>query len=359
MPEVMTVLGPMSAEKLGATVPHEHALIDMTKYVEAHTAEHGPSVILNEPITFQNLKRIHLSPYSNLDNCTTNKQLALRALADFKAKGGETLVDVSLPDVGGDPTGLRELAIQSGVNIIAGTGYDMSFTFEEGFEAKTIDDITAELIRDAREGIGGTDVRAGILGELGTATPIHPGEEKVLRAAARAQAETGLAITIHVHPPAREGHNILDILESEGADLSRVVLGHLDAALAHLDLTHAEAVEYHKSLAARGAFIEYDLCGTSDFLTHGEHSWWLPSDRERVLAIRALVDAGYEDQILLSQDAAHKSWLDEYGGAGYAHVLTDFKRFLEVVGIDGKLHSKFVRDNPYRMLTGQHRVACP
>jgi len=178
-----------------------------------------------------------------------------------------------------------------------------------------------------------------------------------LRAAARAQAETGLGITVHVHPPAREGHNILDILESEGADLSRVVLGHLDAALAHLDLTFDEAVGYHKSLAARGAYVEYDLCGTSDFLTRGDHSWWLPSDRERVRAIRALVDAGYEDQILLSQDAAHKTWLDEYGGPGYAHVLTDFKRFLELVGIDGDLHRKFVRDNPYRMLTGETRDA--
>jgi phosphotriesterase-related protein len=174
----------------------------------------------------------------------------------------------------------------------------------------------------------------------------------VLRAAATAQKHTGLALSVHVHPPTRAGHDVLDLLEGEGVDLRRVVLCHIDAALAHNDIGFADAVEYQRSLAARGAFIEFDLYGNSGYFTDGANSWWLPSDRERAKAIARLADSGHADSVLISQDVGHKHYLSEYGGWGFAHVLTVFKDMLADFGVGSAAHEMITVTNPARMLTG-------
>jgi phosphotriesterase-related protein len=55
----------------------------------------------------------------------------------------------------------------------------------------------------------------------------------VLRAAAQVQKQTGLAVTVHVHPPGRWGNAVLDILEDEGVEPDRIILDHVDTSLSH------------------------------------------------------------------------------------------------------------------------------
>lgn len=351
--EVMTVLGPVKATELGPTLPHEHIYIDLLPMVDEF-ARHRPTPFLNEQVKFTNVGALRQNPYANRDNCILDdEEVAVRELERFIEAGGRTVVDVTNHDIGSSPARLRKLAERLSINIIAGCGYYVNFTHKENLAALTMEEIAETLISGITEGLEGTDVKPGIIGEVGTTHPIHPAEEKSLRAAARAYHETGLTISVHVHCPTRGGHEVLDILGDEDVPMNRVVLGHQDAALAHNDIEFPQAIEYHISLAKRGAFIEYDLCGNGGFFTDGSNSWWLPSDRERCKGIAALVEAGFTDSLLISQDVGHKHYLTEYGGWGYSHVLTDFKLMLESFNVDQTIHDAITRLNPARMLTGE------
>ena len=357
MPSVMTVNGPVDAVDLGPTLPHEHLLIDLTPYVD-ELARFRELPHEGEVVALANLGAIRGNPYGNRDNCILNSvELAVREVELLKTAGGRTLVDATNCDIGSDPTALRRISELTGVHVVAGCGHYVNFAQPIRVREASREWITEEILGQIESGLGGTDVRPGIIGEIGTTHPLHPNEEKVLRAAATAQRHSGLALSVHVHPPTRAGHDVLDLLEDEGVDLHRVVLCHIDAALAHNDIEFADAVEYQRTLAARGAFIEFDLCGNSGYFTDGANSWWLPSDRERAKAIGRLVAAGHRDSLLISQDVGHKHYLSEYGGWGFAHVLTVFKDMLADFGVDAEAHRALTVTNPARMLTGADDAA--
>lgn len=353
----MTVQGPVPASDLGPTLPHEHVFLDLNCYVdELLTYRELP--IVDEVVTLANLKQVRNNPYGNRDNCVLdNMDLMATELAEFKDAGGGTLVDTTNGDLGPQPANLKALSERTGLHMVAGCGHYVSFAHPPELASQTVDDIAARLISEIRDGFGDTGVRPGIIGEIGTKDPLHPDEAKVLRAAAAAHHATGLTISVHVHPPTRGAHDVLDILESEGVDLRRVVLGHLDAALSHDDIDLAQAIDYHKALADRGPYIEYDLCGNSGFFSDGAHSWWFPSDRERCIGISRLIDAGYGEQLLISQDVGHLYYLSSYGGWGFAHVLTQFKDMLAAAGVSEKWHDQLTRKNPATMLTGDPTAA--
>lgn len=210
--------------------------------------------------------------------------------------------------------------------------------------------LAQELLREIEDGIGETGVRPGIIGEIGTSHPIDPLEQKMLRAAAKAQLASGLAITVHVHPPGRRGHEVLDILVGAGVAPDRIILDHIDASLAHRDIEFAQAVDYIASLADRGCYVEFDLCGNSGYFVTKEASWWLPSDRERAKAIAQLCGRGFSDRVLLSQDVGHKHYLTEFGGWGYSHVLTHFSHHLREAGVGDAEIQRFFLANPAAVL---------
>src|SRR5262249_60313253 len=159
--------------------------------------------------------------------------------------------------------------------------------------AKT-DQIAEELERDITHGIDGTDVRAGLLGEVGSRfTWISPVEERVFRAVARAHKRTGLTIATHaVNSPV--GLDQLDILQEEGIDPRRVVIGHSHTYPVH---------EYHVALAKRGAFLSFDRMGVTQ-----------PYEHERMLeGVTLLVAAGLVGHVVLSQDACWRAGAVAYG----------------------------------------------
>ena len=134
----------------------------------------------------------------------------------------------------------------------------------------------------------------------------------MVRAAAWAHLETGLPVSIHVHPWGYEGIKVLDVLVSEGADPERVVLGHMNTAVTN------EA--YQIELLERGANLAYDLMGFDHSLIGlGKYP---PSDFDVVAGMVALAERGYLEQLFVSQDMGGvKTRLLAYGGWGYAHIL--------------------------------------
>lgn len=345
---IMTVTGPVPANELGATLPHEHLFIDLSCYLID-----PPDASLESPIRMETLDDVRRSPYANRENCVLDDlELAVTEAGEFRDLGGTTIVDVTPAEVGRDPLALRAVSQRTGLWIVTSCGHYIQAAHTGALRAESEDTIAERFVREIRDGIDDTGIRPGIIGEIGTGDPITDSELKILRAAAKAHRETGLPITVHVHPPARRGHEVLDVLEAAGADLTRVVLGHCDASLVHPDISFDEGVAHHRSLAKRGCFVEYDLCGNAGHFSTDTHSWWLPSDRERIHAIASLAESGFLGSVLLSQDVGHKHYLRRYGGWGYGHILRTFPGHLRAVGFTDADVDQITVGNPRRMLSG-------
>ena len=171
-PRVMTVSGPIPPERVGFTLPHEHTGIYLW----------------------------HIQNRWDYWELTPDEDLIGDELRDFRRRGGSTLVELTLPGVGRDPERLRRLASRTGVQIVMGCGWyrEAYYPPEARIDRRTVDNLADELIGELRDGVGGTGVRPGIIGEIGTDKPwVSAQEERVHRAAARAARETGMAITTH------------------------------------------------------------------------------------------------------------------------------------------------------------------
>jgi phosphotriesterase-related protein len=342
----MTVLGPIDADQLGPTLTHEHLLIDARCYWREPEDPALRELALS-PVEITNLHVIRRNPYLIRDNAVLDDpDLTVAELARFSEVGGRTVVDVTLDEIGRNPTLMVEIATRSGLNVIAGCGHYVHLSHPPTLASETIDEIAARLIEEIENGIADTAVRPGIIGEIGISNPMHPEEEKVLRAAARAHRRTGLPITIHTTPPGRNAHDVLDVLEDERVALGRVAIGHLDTSI-------DDSLDYHRSIARRGAYVQYDDCGTEIYfptLPNGGGSFWLPPDRDRAWAVARLIKEGFAAQILLSQDVCNKTYLCRYGGFGYGHILRDFATNLREAGLsEDDLEQTTVR-NPRELL---------
>ena len=228
---------------------------------------------------------------------------------------------------------------QTGLDIVAGCGCYTQRSHPPEVAALSESELLERLLDEITNGLGGTDVRPGIIGEIGTSSPVHPDEAKVLRVAAAAQAKTGLAINVHVAIFRREALAALDILEAAGADLSRVVISHLD---------EQPDTAYHRAILERGACVEYDTFGSESYFD-GDGSAE-PSDRERVDCLIELLDAGFGDRLLISQDVCTKVQLLKYGGLGYGHILRSILPRLRRRGVDDATVRKLLVENPARVL---------
>lgn len=301
--EVVTVLGPVTADQLGITLCHEHLLIDL--WVE-----------------FQR------------NGVLSDIDLAVAELAPLIEAGGRTLVDCSNSDMGRNPKGLAEISRRTGINVIMATGhYRHPYLDRTWFDRNDTDSIAARMVSDLTQGVEGSGVRAGIIGEIASERAwITPAEERSFRAAARAHLATGATITTHA-AGWPTGITQLNILESEGVSPGRVVIGHCD--------TVADR-DYHLELAHRGAFVEFD--------TIRDANEYEMASRERFIC--ELMDKGFLPQILLSQDICLRQHLAAQGGAGYAFLLTRFVPRLRKRGLnDQEIHTLLI-DNPRRALTG-------
>jgi predicted metal-dependent phosphotriesterase family hydrolase len=310
VPRVQTVLGPIDPAELGWALPHEHTAIALW-----HIANRWD---------YWELRR--------------DEPVIVEELAAFKAVGGGALVDLTLDGVGRDPEWLAGLARASGLHIVMGSGWyrGAHFPAESLIDRRSVDSLADEIVRDATDGVGETGIRSGIIGEIGTDKPwLSAQEERVHRAAARAARRTGLAITTHA-VQSTVGLDQLTLFEAEGADLSRVVVGHADSN---------PSLDYHLAIAERGASVEFDFLGMSftPLERHGEG--------RIVDNLRELLSRGQLERILLSQDVCHDSQLRRYGGNGYTYLADTFLPRLRAAGVSEAEIRTITIDNPRRLLT--------
>ncbi len=351
---VMSVTGPVPGDRLGVVLTHEHLMSDSRHY---YVASDDPVLARmgEASVGMGSLHLLRRNLFAVRDNLLLDDvAVAVEEVATFGALGGGTIVDTTPPDAHRDPLVLREIAERTGLTIVMGSGHYIHPVHPASLEHEPVGSIADRLIAEIEGGVEDTGIRPGVIGELGTWHPLHPREERVLRAAARAQRATGLAISVHVHIAARAGLHVLDVLESAGADLTRVIMGHLDIAFGHLDTTEDEVLRYHRTIAARGAYVEYDTWGTEVFAPRSPVTppFWTPSDLTRARAVAQLVADGHGDRLLLSHDVFTKSQLLRYGGFGYGHILRDSQHRLREVGLGETDIERILVENPRRVLAG-------
>ena len=205
-----------------------------------------------------------------------------------------------------------------------------------------------EIIRDITVGVGATGIRSGIIGEVGVqGDPIEPNEVKSIRASVRASRATGAAISLHLGGWGREKLETIAIMGEEGVDPSRVIFGHSDSSAADLPLL-LELLEH-------GVYIQFDNMGRVGVLLDlrpptPKQPYAAALSALVVDAIPKLIDAGYADRILLSQDVCTKVQLKRYGGTGYSFLLETFLPHLRDRGLAEEHIRMMMVENPKRVL---------
>ena len=346
------MLGPIDAREMGATMSHVHMTLDILCWYMP-PAEPELARLAELPLGLENLSLARRNGLAVKDNLVqADLELTIREVSAFARAGGGTLVDMEFPGIGRNVPALQRIARETGLHIVASTGWYTQASHPPEIATRSIEELAEIMVRELREGIEDTGVRAGNIGEIGLSgvpeDPFQPDEGRVLRAAARAQAETGVSLTLH---PNAGTHGLrerpldhldlyLDILEKEGADLGRVYVSHMGFFSA----------DVARRLLERGlGYVSYDHFGHEEYYEALGPGRGFPRDRDEVELVLKLLEAGFTDRILIGSEIGWKTCYRAYGGWGYAHVIDHILPWLRDCGVTDAQIRTITVDNPARL----------
>lgn len=346
MATINTVLGPIDSGQIGGTMSHVHLTINILCWHQ--TPDSGVLRGLSESkITLQNLGLVRRNAMLFKDNLVQDDLgLAIREAMEYKLAGGQTLINVDLPGMGRDPAALQKIARATGLHIVASTGWYIQASHPPEIAGKSIEELTDIMVKEITVGIGNTGLKAGNIGEIAMSgrphEPFQPGEEKVLRAAARAQKTTGVSLTVHPNFPQNHWDTYIDILEKEGADLGKCYMSHLGLY---------PNAEVPKHILKRGVgFVLYDQLGHEElFESVAGPGHGFSTDKEEVRVVNELLEAGHADRVLLCTEVAMKTAYKAYGGWGYSHVYENILPWLKSLGASDAQIQQMMVENPRRL----------
>ena len=321
---VNTVLGLISPDQLGKTLMHEHIIYGYAGWYADDT----------------------IAPFDR----EAVVKASLDTMEELKTYGVKTFVDVTPNDSGRDATLLKEISEKSGMNIICCTGL---YTEAEGAPAyfkfrstipifDVVNEIQEMFVKEITQGVGTTGVKAGVI-KVGTGHGcISAHEERVLKAAARAQKETGVPIITHTEAGTM-GPEQADLLISEGADPKRIMIGHAGGSV---DL------KYHTAILEKGVYLAFDRLGID-----------MPpamSDALRMACIIGLIGIGYANRLMMSHDSIVR-WLGRpmeivaliMPNWHPRHVFKDIIPALKEAGVTDDKIDMIMIDNPRRLFAGE------
>jgi phosphotriesterase-related protein len=342
--KVQTVLGLIDGDELGLTLPHEHLLLDLSVRFKLTEESVTAKIMAQKPVSLDMIGWLRFHLFENRDNLMLDdEELATKEVSLFKRAGGKSVVDMTNWGIGQDPHALARISQTTGLHIIMGTGY---YTLDSGcaetLKEKSEDEIFDDIIKDIMVGTDG--ICAGIIGEIGTDSwPLDDIEIKSLRASTRAQQATGATLTIHPGRHEESPLQILKIVEKAGADMSRVIMEHIDRTAYSFDSMVA--------MAKTGCYLEFDCFSMEGYYPRRYGVFDIPNDAARVNYIIRLIDLGYLNQILISTDTAMKARLVAYGGPGYAHIPDNVLPWMRAKGMSEEVIHTITVENPKRMLT--------
>ncbi len=312
MAKVNGVLGPIDTQDLGFTLMHEHIMVA------------------------NNAMLVNFSDWYDRDK---HVPFAVAEVLAAKARGVNTIVDLTPVNLGRDISVIHEVAEKAEMQVIAATGF--YWTEEPSLLNWPEDRLVELLLRDVEKGIQGTGIKAGIIKCATDHFGVTPFNEKLLRVTSRLHRATGLPISTHTSVQHEVGPRQQDIFEEEGVDLSRVVIGHCG---------DTEDVDHLEKILARGSTIGMDRFGVDVYL---------PMEK-RVSTVAELCRRGRVGQMVLSHDACcHFDFYPADMIAGmtprwnFRHISEDVIPALREEGVDEEQIRILTVDNPRRVFEGQ------
>jgi phosphotriesterase-related protein len=318
MSEVHSVQGPVDADDLGLTLVHEHL-----RFRDEAVAAEWPR---------------RYDEQLELD-------AALLAVNAAKDRGVRTIVDPTAMFGGRDVRFMRQVADQTGVQIVACTGIYSYDYLPHYFENRDVDVMADHFVEDIEIGVQGTDIRASFLKCAADAAGVTDNVEKIHRAVARASIQTGASIMAHSMPAVGTGPRQVEIFAEEGVDMARVQIAHCG---------DTDDVAYIEGLIEQGVYVGLDRYGLE---------MYLPIDKRNATAAE-LLRRGHAERLMISQDfCATIDWFppeaaDVFESQGAIRNWSMTLVFDEVVPTlreqgamdDASFHTVFV-ENPKRWLT--------
>ncbi|MEG0255564.1 MAG: phosphotriesterase-related protein [Vagococcus sp.] len=286
-------------------------------------------MVLQKGITYMHEHTtIDLSRLKNIDD--TNLNCYDETVAEYKKlydKGVRNIVDVTNMDMRRNPMYVKRVADETQMNIVQATGFYQDKFLPDFVTDYTVKQLTDFMVKEIREGIADTDIKAQIIGEIGTSkNEMMPREKKVFEASVIAHKETGVPITTHT-TLGTYGHEQVDFFKEHGADLSKVVIG-------HVDLTGN--IDYILHMLDQGVYVEFDTVGKENY----------QPDLLRVEMLKEIEKRGYTDKVFLSMDITRKSNMEYMGGIGYSYLLDTFVPLALNNGVSQKFITKMLEENP-------------
>ena len=326
MASVETVRGPVEPDELGVTLMHEH-------------------VFVLTPDVMQN----YGDQWWDEEEQVAGAVAKLRRLREA---GVRTIVDPTVVGLGRYLPRIQRVNAEVDINIVAATGL---YTFDQiphffhyrgpGTVLGGPEPMIELFVRDIREGIGETGVRAALLKCVVEERGLTPDQTRVQHAICEAHRETGVPITVHTNSAHQTGRLALEFYQRDGVDLTKVVVGHAG---------DSNDLDYLKWIMDQGATIGCDRFGLDTY----------NSTEDRVRTVAALCAQGYADRIVLSHDAA--CYMDFFAGGTaqqalaqaapnwhYLHIGNDVLPALREQGVTDEQITTMLVDNPRRYFSAQ------
>ena len=303
MPKLVTTLGYKSSSEVSFILPHEHIFVDLRTWDTPGYAE------------------------ADVDNVL---QLMVPELEQAKAVGVTVIVECTTGGVGRRADIDRAVSEAADLPVVVPTGIYREPWIPDWAHKASEAELTEWMLGELQDQIEESGVRAGWIKLSAGDDGITDCEAKIMRAAAKAGKKTNAIIGSHT-VKGRVVHDQLDIIEEAGYDPARFIWIHTQAE---------DDFELHLEMARRGAWLEYDGIGNSEWR----------ADEYYVKNIQRLLDAGFEDQLLLSHD---RGWYDPAQPGGgtpkpYTYIAELFLPKLRVSGLDDKLIRQLTHVNPFR-----------
>jgi len=337
--KIQTVLGLIEPDQLGRTLMHEHVLCDIRPPTTRGDNDLGPEITLENVWQLnygRGIKRAGRKYMLDLED------IATREVEMMKHDGGDAIVELTCGGLSPDPAGLRRIAEGTGVHLVMGCGYYVNDYQDPKNHGRAVDDFAQEMIGQILNGAWGTDVRAGMIGEIGCSAPWTDLEKRVMQAALIAAAETGAAINVHPGRDPDQPQQVADFIKAAGHPTERIVISHIDR-------TVFDEPRLLK-LADSGVTIEFDLFGQESSY-YGLSDIDMPNDATRLRLIRALIDKGHLDRVVISHDICYRTRLTSFGGHGYGHIFRNVVPMMKKRGYSTDEIDAILVRNPRRLLT--------
>lgn len=309
---VQTVCGNVRPEDLGHFQIHEHIWVHHTPM-----ADKNPALRIDE------------------------ERHSLAELVAYRKAGGGGIADAQPVAAGRNPQMLKKLSEESQVHIVAATGYHLNGFYSENCwvhsmqEEELFDLYASELeqgmlqwqedptVRPVR-----SDVKAGLVKAAIPADGPVGRYETLLRAAARAAADSHVPLMIHTEY-GKHTNEALCICFESGLAPRDIIVCHVDR--------QASDFAPHDQLASTGVWLDYDTAGR--FKYH-------PDDEEIALLKHM---SPYAGQILLALDTT-AARLSSYGGEiGLDYLLKTFFPRLRQAGFREETIRAYTESNCQRL----------